>query len=131
ECPLYIDFIQAASYGDSTVSSGNVKILKDLDSSISGRNVLIVEDIVDSGLTLQSILELFGARKPKSMRTASLLAKPGKYAAHLPLNYCGFEIEDHFVVGMGMDYKGLYRNLDHIAIIDPAKQAGALHDNHT
>lgn len=118
DLPQHIDFIQASSYGDARSSSGRVRILKDLDHPITDCHVILVEDIVDSGLTLRSLMDLLWARKPASIEVATLLAKPEKYQVDAPLRYVGFEIEDRFVVGMGMDYRGQYRDLDYIGVLN-------------
>ncbi|MEQ9367175.1 MAG: hypoxanthine phosphoribosyltransferase [Leptospirales bacterium] len=117
--PLYIDFIEVSSYGDSTESSGIVKITKDFKHSITDQHVLLIEDIVDTGLTLNYLMDLMATRRPASLSIAALLVKPTKQQLKHPLKYSGFEIEDHFVVGYGMDYQGYYRNLDHVARLDP------------
>lgn len=118
DLPLYVDFIEVSSYGDSTESSGIVKITKDFKHSITDQHVLLVEDIVDTGLTLNYLMDLMATRRPASLNIAALLVKPEKQQLKHPLKYFGFEIEDRFVVGYGMDYQGYYRNLDHIAEID-------------
>ncbi len=118
-CPVFLDFIAISSYGESAQSSGIVRLIKDLDTNIMGRHVIIVEDIIDSGLTLQYLVELFSSRKPASIRTVCLL---DKYAKHKPLrgsSITGFFIEDEFVVGYGLDYAGHYRNLPYIGILKP------------
>jgi hypoxanthine phosphoribosyltransferase len=113
-----IDFVQVSSYGDQKSSTGVVKIKKDLDINIEDRNVLLVEDIVDSGLTLKHLRELLAVRHPKSLRVVSLLSKPEARLHHVPLEFVGFEISDEFVVGYGLDYAERYRNLPFIAILD-------------
>lgn len=115
--PIQIDFIAASSYGHSTESSGVVKILKDLDFSIEGKHVLIVEDIIDTGLTLKYLTENFHSRGPKSLEICTLLDKPERRIAKLDVKYVGFEIPDEFIVGYGIDYAEKYRNLPYIATL--------------
>lgn len=112
-----IDFVQTSSYGDNTSSSGIVKIKKDLDISIEGRNVLLVEDILDTGLTLKHLRELLGTRRPKSLRVVTLLSKPAANLYGGTAEYVGFEIPDKFVVGYGLDHAERYRNLPYIAVL--------------
>jgi hypoxanthine phosphoribosyltransferase len=107
-----------SSYGSSTDSSGVVRILKDLDGSITGRDVLIVEDIIDSGLTLQYLLRNLRARDPRSLEVCALLTKPGRRRVELPTRYVGFEIPNRFVVGYGLDHAQRHRNLNHIAVLE-------------
>jgi hypoxanthine phosphoribosyltransferase len=113
--PLELDVMAVSSYGDETKSSGIVKIVKDLDTSITGRHVLLVEDIVDSGLTLRYLLEHLGARHPASLATVSLLAREGRQHPGITVDYVGFEIPDAFVIGYGLDVAQRYRNLPYIA----------------
>ena len=120
--PLLVDFIEVSSYGSQTVSSGIVKITKDFKHSIEGQHVLIIEDIIDSGITLNYLMENILLRKPASLKIASLLVKEAKQKLNYPIDYRGFNIEDKFVVGYGMDYAGKFRNLDHIAILEEDKQ---------
>jgi hypoxanthine phosphoribosyltransferase len=110
-----LDFIAVSSYGKSTKSSGEVRMLKDLDSGLEGRHVIIVEDIVDTGLTLIYLQDILRARSPKSLRTACLLSKPSRRAVEVTVEYVGFTIEDRFVVGYGLDFAEKYRNLAYIA----------------
>lgn len=117
--PIQIDFIAASSYGHSTESSGVVKILKDLDYSIEGKDVLIVEDIIDTGLTLQYLVKNFLSRKPNSVQICTLLDKPERRIANLDVKYAGFQIPDEFIVGYGIDYAEKYRNLPYIATLKP------------
>ena len=112
-----LDFLAASSYAKGTSSSGEVLLLKDLDTTLQGRNVVIVEDIVDTGLTLKYLQEILGARGPKSLRTACLLSKPSRRQVDVKVEYIGFTIEDRFVVGYGLDYAEQYRNLPHIAVV--------------
>jgi len=113
-----MDFMAVSSYGKGTSSSGQVRVLKDLDSNLEGRHVIVVEDIVDTGLTLHYLQDLLKARAPKSMKTACLLSKPSRRKVDVQVDYIGFTIEDHFVVGYGLDYAEKYRNLPHIAILE-------------
>jgi len=113
-----LDFIAVSSYGQSSVSSGQVQLLKDLDSPIEGRDVIIVEDIVDTGLTLTYLQEILRARSPRSLRTACLLSKPSRRKIDVTVDYIGFSIEDKFVVGYGLDFGERYRNLPYIAVVD-------------
>lgn len=117
--PVAIDFMAVTSYGASTESSGIVRILKDLDESIQGKHVLIVEDIVDTGLTLKYILELLGQRGPASLRVCTLLNKAERRLVDLPLDYVGFEVPNEFVIGYGLDYNQIYRNLPYIGVLKP------------
>lgn len=119
--PLAIDFMATSSYGASTQSSGVVRILKDLDRSIDGRNILIVEDIVDSGLTLAYLREILKDRNPASIRICALLDKRRARKANVHLDYVGFEIPDEFVVGYGLDYAEAYRNLPFVGVLKPAR----------
>jgi hypoxanthine phosphoribosyltransferase len=112
-----MDFMAVSSYGKGTTSSGQVRVLKDLDSNVEGRNIILVEDIVDTGLTLHYLQELLRARAPKSLKTACLLSKPSRRKVDVQVDYIGFTIEDHFVVGYGLDYAEKYRNLPHIAVL--------------
>ena len=118
-CIIDMDFISVSSYGVSSKSSGVVRLIKDLDTDITGRHVVIVEDIIDSGLTLSYLREFFGARKPASIRTVSFLDKVARHPGTLKTDYCGFEIPDEFVVGYGLDYANYYRNLPYIGILKP------------
>jgi hypoxanthine phosphoribosyltransferase len=113
-----MDFMAVSSYGKDTTSSGQVRVLKDLDSNVEGRHVILVEDIVDTGLTLHYLQDLLKARAPKSMKTACLLSKPSRRKVEVAVEYVGFTIEDHFVVGYGLDYAEKYRNLPFIAILE-------------
>jgi hypoxanthine phosphoribosyltransferase len=116
--PVTIDFMAVSSYAKGTTSSGEVRVLKDLDTGLDGRNVIIVEDIVDTGLTLQYLREILHARGPKSLKTACLLSKPSRRAVNVKVDYIGFTIEDRFVVGYGLDYAEQYRNLPYLAMLD-------------
>src|SRR6476661_4219496 len=112
-----LDFMAVSSYAKGTTSSGQVRLLKDLDTSLDGRNVIIVEDIVDTGLTLTYLQDILRARNPKSLRTACLLSKPSRRQVDVKVEYIGFTIEDRFVVGYGLDYAEQYRNLPYIAVL--------------
>jgi len=114
-----LDFMALSSYAKGTTSSGEVRLLKDLDTSLDGKNVLIVEDIVDTGLTLTYLQDILRARNPKSLRTACLLSKPSRRQVDVKVEYIGFTIEDRFVVGYGLDYAEQHRNLPHIAVMTP------------
>jgi hypoxanthine phosphoribosyltransferase len=114
-----LDFMAVSSYAKGTTTSGEVRMMKDLDFGLDGRHVIIVEDIVDSGLTLNYLQEILRARNPKSLRTACLLSKPSRRQVVVPVEYIGFSIDDHFVVGYGLDYAEQYRNLAHIAVLQP------------
>lgn len=119
QLPLSIDFMAVSSYGDATTSSGAVMILKDLETNINGRNVLIVEDIIDTGLTLKYLVENLQARKPASLKICTLLDKPDRRKVDIKVDYKGFQIPDAFVVGYGLDFAELYRNLPDICILKP------------
>src|SRR5215208_7088262 len=116
--PCEVDFMAVASYGSSTDSSGIVRILKDLDGPIEGRDVLIVEDIVDSGLTLSYLLRTLRAREPASVEVCALLTKPERRKVDLPIRYVGFEIPNRFVIGYGLDHVERFRNLPYVAVLD-------------
>jgi hypoxanthine phosphoribosyltransferase len=118
--PCEVDFMAVASYGSATDSSGVVRILKDLDAAIEGRDVLIVEDIVDSGLTLQYLLRNLGARNPASLEVCALLTKPERRKVELPTRYVGFEIPNRFAIGYGLDHGERYRNLPFVAALNDA-----------
>jgi hypoxanthine phosphoribosyltransferase len=123
EVPCEVDFMAVSSYGSSTDSSGVVRILKDLDASIEGRDVLIVEDIVDSGLTLQYLLRTLRAREPASLEVCALLTKPERRKVELPIRYTGFEIPNRFAIGYGLDHAERYRNLPYVAVLaDPVQE---------
>jgi hypoxanthine phosphoribosyltransferase len=124
EGQVSLDFMAVSSYAKGTTSSGEVRLLKDLDTSLDGRNVIIVEDIVDTGLTLTYLQDILRARNPKSLRTACLLSKPSRRKVDVKVEYIGFTIEDRFVVGYGLDYAEQYRNLPHIAILGSQNVSG-------
>jgi len=113
-----VDFMAVSSYGSSTDSSGVVRILKDLDASIEGRHVLIVEDIVDSGLTLSYLFRMLGARSPASLEVCALLTKPDRREVDMPIRYVGFEIPNKFAIGYGLDHAERYRNLPYVAVLN-------------
>jgi hypoxanthine phosphoribosyltransferase len=116
--PVSLDFMALSSYAKGTTSSGEVRLLKDLDTTLDGKHVVIVEDIVDTGLTLTYLQDILRARNPQSLRTACLLNKPSRRQVEVEVEYIGFTIEDRFVVGYGLDYAELYRNLRHIALLE-------------
>src|SRR5207253_4459350 len=118
EVPVEVDFMAVASYGSATDSSGVVRILKDLDAAIEGRDVLIVEDIIDSGLTLQYLMRNLGSRNPRSLEVCALLCKPDRRKVELPTRYVGFQIPNRFVVGYGLDYDERHRNLPYVAVLN-------------
>ena len=115
-----VDFIAVSSYGKGSLPSGEVRITKDLDQSIEGLNVLIVEDILDTGLTLNYLFRILQSRKPKSLRIAALLDKPARRVKEVPVDYIGFKIPDEFVVGYGLDYGERYRNLPDVCVVPTA-----------
>lgn len=119
ETPASVDFIQASSYGGGTQSSGDVRITQDLTSSVRGRDVILVEDIVDSGLTLRALLHHMGAHQPRSLRSCALLSKPDRRVLPIEANWTGFEIPDEFVVGYGLDHAERYRGLPYIGTLRP------------
>jgi hypoxanthine phosphoribosyltransferase len=114
-----VDFMATQSYGSSTESSGIVRILKDLNESIEGRHVLVVDDIIDTGLTMDYLLETLKARYPASLRVCALLDKRPRRRREVPIDFCGFQIPDKFVIGYGLDYAGRYRNLPYIGVLKP------------
>lgn len=124
DVPVTFDFIAVASYGQSTESSGAVRMLKDLDADLAGRNVLIVEDIIDSGLTLAYLRGQLLGRGPASLRICTLLNKPERRATDVPVDYLGFDIPNEFVVGYGLDYAERYRNLPYIGVLKPEVYGG-------
>ena len=117
DLPVEFDFMAVSSYGSATRTSGVVRILKDLDLDLTDRDVLIVEDIVDSGLTLQYLLRNLGARNPRSLDVCALLTKPARRKVELPTKYVGFEIPNRFAIGYGLDHKEHYRNLPYVAAL--------------
>ena len=119
--PLVIDFMDLSSYGTSTESSGEVRILKDLEMPVEGKNVLVVEDIVDTGLTLKYVVGVLNKRRPQKLKVCVLLDKPSRRKTDFVPDYCGFTIPDEFVVGYGLDYAEKYRNLPDIRILEPGE----------
>ena len=115
--PCSMDFMAVSSYGNSTTTSGVVRILKDLDFEIEGKDVLIVEDIIDSGVTLKYLMEYLNRRKPKSLDIACLLNKPDRRKVDMDVKYLGFDVPDYFLIGYGLDYAEKYRNLPYIGIL--------------
>jgi hypoxanthine phosphoribosyltransferase len=120
DIPCEIDFMAISSYGAGTDSSGVVRILKDLDANIAGRHVIVVEDIIDSGLTLSYLLRTLRARRPGSLEICALLTKPERREIDVPVRYVGFEIPNEFVIGYGLDYAERYRNLPYIGVLHPS-----------
>ncbi|HLY93604.1 MAG TPA: hypoxanthine phosphoribosyltransferase [Gaiellaceae bacterium] len=118
--PCEIDFMAISSYGEGTDSSGVVRILKDLDINIDGRDVLVVEDIIDSGLTLSYLMRNLEAREPASLEICALMTKPERREIEVPVRYVGFEIPNRFVIGYGLDFGERYRNLPYVGVLDPA-----------
>ncbi|MCQ2518471.1 MAG: hypoxanthine phosphoribosyltransferase [Lachnospiraceae bacterium] len=116
--PVSLDFMSVSSYGGGTESSGQIKIIKDLDESIEGKNVLVVEDIIDSGRTLSHLLKLLASRHPESLSLCTLLDKPDRRVVDVDVDYTGFEVEDLFVVGYGLDYDQKYRNLPYVGVVE-------------
>lgn len=119
DLPATFDFMAVSSYGSATESSGVVRILKDLDESLEGRHVLVVEDIIDTGLTLDYLYRHLASRKPASLAICTLLDKPSRRQVEVPVKYVGFQIPDYFVVGYGLDFNEMYRNLPYIAVLEP------------
>lgn len=117
ENEVTLDFMSVSSYGDGTESSGRIKIVKDIDEGIEGKNVIVVEDIIDSGRTLSFLLDMLKARKPKELKLCTLLNKPDRRVVDIPVDYIGFDIPDKFVVGYGMDYAQKYRALPYIGVV--------------
>lgn len=118
EVPVTVDFLAVSSYGKGTSTSGEVRLTKDLDASLEGKDVIVVEDIADTGLTLNYLLNLLRSRRPASLKVAAFLSKPSRRQLDVPVDYVGFEIPDRFVVGYGLDRDQLYRDLPHIAAVD-------------
>lgn len=117
DLPLTVDFMSISSYGAGVNSTGEVKIIKDIDGKIGGKDVIIVEDIVDSGYSMNCLLKLFATRSPKSVRVCALLDKPARREIPVPIDYTGFQVANEFVVGYGLDYAGLYRNIPFIGVL--------------
>ena len=118
DLPLTLDFMAISSYGSATKTSGVVRILKDLDNDILGKDVIVVEDIVDSGRTLTYLMEILKSRNPASLKLCTMLDKPSRRVAEVKVDYTGFEIPDEFVVGYGLDYAQKYRNLPFIGVLE-------------
>ncbi len=118
EYPLTVEFLAVSSYSNSTVSSGDVKVKLDIGESVSGKNILLVEDIVDTGLTFKKVIWLLQQRKPRSLKICTLLSKPSRRKVEVPIDFCGREIPDEFVCGYGLDYAERYRNLRYIGVLD-------------
>ena len=118
DCPLILDFMQVSSYHNSTVSSGNVQIRKDLDYDISGKHVLIVEDIIDSGVTMQCLKRELFARNPESIKVCAAFDKPSRRKVDFKADYTGIEVPDEFIIGYGLDYAGRYRNLPDVCVLE-------------
>jgi hypoxanthine phosphoribosyltransferase len=116
ELSVTLDYIAVSSYGAATKTSGEVRLVKDLDQGLEGRDLLVVEDIVDTGLTLNYLMNVLRARGPRTLKVASLLSKPSRRLVETPVDYTGFSIDDHFVVGYGLDYNEKYRNLRDIMV---------------
>ena len=116
--PVYLDFMSVSSYGSETTSSGVVKIVKDLDSPLKGKDVIVIEDIVDTGHTLSYLLKMLQGREPASLRLCTLLDKPERRVAQVNVDYIGFTIPDKFIVGYGLDYDQKYRNLPYIGTVE-------------
>ena len=119
DLPVHFDFMIASSYGNGTSTSGTVKILKDLDYDVEGKHLIIIEDIIDSGTTMNYLMKYFRERKPKSVKLCALLSKPSRRTVDASIDYCGFEIPDEFIVGYGLDYAEKYRNLPFIGVLKP------------
>jgi hypoxanthine phosphoribosyltransferase len=122
--PLRVDFLVVTSYGFRSKSSGKVRMVTDLTEDIAGRDVLLVEDIVDSGLTVQYLVKTLAKRKPKSIRVCTLLSKPDRRKVDVTIDYVGFEIQNQYVVGYGLDYQQKYRNLPYLAVLDKVDDEG-------
>lgn len=122
--PVTIDFMQVSSYGSGTVSSGEVRIKKDLDEPVAGENVILIEDIIDSGRTLSKLIPILLARNPKTLKVCTLLDKPDRRVADVKVDYNGFEIPDEFVVGFGLDFDQRYRNLPYIGVVSEKMENG-------
>ncbi len=123
--PLRVDFLVVTSYGAGAKTSGKVKMVTDLTENITGKHVLLVEDIVDSGLTAQYLIKKLSRRKPKSIKVCTLLSKPERRKINVPIDYVGFKIPDRYVVGYGLDYQQKYRNLPYLAVLDAVGDEGS------
>lgn len=118
DLPITIDFLAVSSYGKGQSTSGEVQLTKDLDLSLEGKDVIVVEDIADTGITLNYLLSLLRSRRPASLKVAAFLSKPSRRQLDVPVDYVGFEVPDRFVVGYGLDHDQRYRNLPHVAVVD-------------
>jgi hypoxanthine phosphoribosyltransferase len=127
DLPVRMDFIELSSYGNSMHSSGSVKINKDIKTAIEGHDVILIEDIIDTGITFNFLFQFISSRNPASVEMACLLRKKDKANTMKQVRYCGFDIEDHFVVGYGLDFRGLFRNLKEIAVLDDHTKNRCLH----
>jgi hypoxanthine phosphoribosyltransferase len=125
EMPMSIDLMEVSSYGSGTESSGQVRIIKDLSKPIEGRHVIVVEDIIDTGLTLNYLLKYLGDKGPASVKVVCLLDKPARRLAEIPIDYRGFTIPDRFVIGYGLDYDERYRNLPYVGVLKPSVYGGS------
>ena len=121
--PLVVDFMTVSSYGDGTVSTGDVKVVMDLDESIENKDILMVEDIIDTGNTFNKVLGLIRHRKPRSLRICTFLSKPSRRRVDVPIDFCGLEIPDEFVCGYGLDFSQRYRNLPYVGVLSPGEAA--------
>ena len=119
DLPLIVDFMTVSSYGDGTISTGDVKIVMDLDQSIEGKDVLMVEDIIDTGNTFNKVLHLIKNRNPRSLKICTFLSKPSRRVMDVSIDFCGLEIPDEFVCGYGLDFSQKYRNLPYVGILKP------------
>lgn len=119
QCKMDLDFMSVSSYGNATESSGIVRIIKDIDTSIAGKHVLLVEDLIDSGLTLSHLKQLLNTRRPKSIKICTMFDKPSRRKVDMKMDFIGLEIPDYFIVGYGLDYGGLYRNLPDVCVLKP------------
>ena len=117
ELPLTVDFMTVSSYGDSTVTTGNVKVVMDLDEPVEGKDILMVEDIIDTGNTFNKVIGLIRYRNPRSLKICTFLSKPSRRRVEVPIDFCGLEIPDEFVCGYGLDYAQKYRNLPYIGVL--------------
>lgn len=119
--PLVVDFMTVSSYGDGTISTGDVKVVMDLDESIEGKDILMVEDIIDTGNTFNKVIGLIRHRKPRSLRICTFLSKPSRRRIDVPIDFCGMEIPDEFVCGYGLDFSQRYRNLPYVGVLSPTE----------
>jgi hypoxanthine phosphoribosyltransferase len=117
DLPLMVDFMTVSSYGESTFSSGNVKVVMDLDEPVEGKDILMVEDIIDTGNTFNKVISLIRHRRPRSLKICTFLSKPSRRRVEVPIDFCGIEIPDEFVCGYGLDYAQMYRNLPYVGVL--------------